>query len=421
MTTRYPIPDVEYWKLASASFPETGLEHLFRNHSAYELLPVNHFKSAYEPFPVAGMEHLVRTKRQRRVYNELPSLFDLCMRQAVFTLPQVAHELQSLPEDLSLPLVRGFLCRNPRPSVEELKDFCEAVSWVPQNLNLCGTTQVIGKRFLHTLVLPNLVRLDLRGCVWLGRLDFLKALKCLECLNLRGCLGLKAMDLLHIREVPQLQCLDVEDIPTITDDLASTISGLTCLRALNVSGTSVSDRFVEALTYGSRLRAWASQQDESRVKDFTLASESGQHEVQTLLSQYPVSSLTYFRLQGTQITDATLAHLQAIPNLLLLDVRQATKVTGRSLSSLKAKHRLIALPNNARLAARTNTMLSGVLRGECGCRSMTCQDEVIDEFTKLCQQVLFQLLQKPGSEWRRVDVNAVFQQAVQAIKRERGW
>lgn len=26
-------------------------------------------------------------------------------------------------------------------------------------------------------------------------------------------------------EVPQLQCLDVEDIPTITDDLASTISG----------------------------------------------------------------------------------------------------------------------------------------------------------------------------------------------------
>lgn len=86
-------------------------------------------------------------------------------------------------------------------------------------------------------------------------------------------------------------------------------AGLTNLRALNVSGTCVGDGLVEFLTYGSRLHSWASQQEETGVEDVKLVTETGQYGVQTLLSQYPVSNLTYLRLQRTHITHAAIAHL----------------------------------------------------------------------------------------------------------------
>lgn len=84
---------------------------------------------------------------------------------------------------------------------------------------------------------------------------------------------------------------------------------LTSLRALNVSGTRVGDGLVEFLTYGSRLHSWASQQEETRVEDLKLVTEACQYGVQTLMSQYPVSNLTYLRLQRTHITHAAIAHL----------------------------------------------------------------------------------------------------------------
>ena len=67
-----------------------------------------------------------------------------------------------------------------------------------------------------------------------------------------------------------------------------------------------------------------------------------------------------------------------------------------------AKHRLMALLNNNRLAARTNAMLAGVLREECGCR-VVGQDEVTDEVTELCQQAFRQLQLKSDYEWYELD------------------
>lgn len=63
------------------------------------------------------------------------------------------------------------------------------------------------------------------------------------------------------------------------------------------------------------------------------------------------------------------------------------------------KYRLLVLPDNARLAARTNAILAGVLRGECGCRAMGRQDQVTDGFTAECQQAYHQLIHKPDFEW----------------------
>ncbi|XP_024383144.1 uncharacterized protein [Physcomitrium patens] len=362
-------------------------------------------KQYYEPTDGKSvtLENEASNKRRRTDLYERPSLMQLCVHQATLILPQLAHQLRFIPNDLVVTLLQGFLRRFPAPSLSELKFVCEA-SWNPQNLSLCGVQPINSRGVQCISILPNLVRLDLRGWSWLMNLDFLPGLNCLECLVLRNCVHLPPEALLYIRELPQLQCLDVENVSAMTDNLATYIvSGLTRLRALNIGYTCIGDSLVEVLTYGCRLHTWASHQDETRVEDIKLVTESGHHGVETLLRQYPVSSLVYWRLQSTQITDVAVAHLLAIPDLQLLDVR-LTNATGRSLFALKAMRKLIALPNNAKLAARTNAMLAGVLEGDCGCRAMARQskasnsDAVTDELDALWQQAFVQLLQRASSE-----------------------
>ena len=116
------------------------------------------------------LEHI--SKRQRRSY-ERPSLYDLCMHIAVFYLPEIALELQCLPDDLAIPLMRGFLRRVPVPSVKELRDFCDQVYWVRQSLCLSGISNFLCSRIFQSVLLPNIVRLDMRGCQWLENLEFL--------------------------------------------------------------------------------------------------------------------------------------------------------------------------------------------------------------------------------------------------------
>lgn len=70
-----------------------------------------------------------------------------------------------------------------------------------------------------------------------------------------------------------------------------------------------------------------------------------------------------------------------------------------SVCLVTAKHKLVALPNNAKVAARTNAMLAGVLEGECGCMAMARQSNlsnagmVTDELMATWEQALIQLLQ----------------------------
>lgn len=153
-------------------------------------------------------------------------------------------------------------------------------------------------------------------------------------------------------------------------------AGLKELRALNVSGTGVGDGLVEALTYGSRLHAWVVTESSSgslRKKQAPQSTGDWIEVLEQLLQQWPASHLTYLRLQHTLITQASISHLLAIPDLHLLDVR-GTNVTGRSIFPIQVKHRLVALPNNSKLAARTNAMLARVLEGECGCKAMALQN-----------------------------------------------
>ncbi|CAK9277456.1 unnamed protein product [Sphagnum jensenii] len=227
---------------------------------------------------------------------------------------------------------------------------------------------------------PSLLQLCMQqavGCSWLNDLSFLPGLKSLECLILRDCWYLPGESISCIQELPHLQCLDLENVTSITDKLAAYyLPGLKELRALNVSGTGVGDGLVEALTYGSRLHAWVVTESTSgslRKKQPPQSTGDWNEVLEQLLQQWPSSHLTYLRLQHTLITQASISHLLAIPDLVLLDVR-GTNVTGRSIFPIQVKHRLVALPNNSKLAAHTNAMLARVLEGECGCKAMALQN-----------------------------------------------
>eukprot|EP01018_Ginkgo_biloba_P039111 Gb_04330 [translate_table: standard] len=91
----------------------------------------------------------------------------------------------------------------------------------------------------------------------------------------------------HFIELPRLRCLDLENIYMITDAWASyLIPGMRNLQALNMNGTSISDGFLEALTYGCRLQSWVAEQDLATVSvlHLPLTFASGSKEIRLHIS-----------------------------------------------------------------------------------------------------------------------------------------
>eukprot|EP00249_Psilotum_nudum_P011256 c23062_g1_i1 orf=1513-2601(+) len=289
-----------------------------------------------------------------------PSLLDLCLAQVVADVYQFAEHLPLLPLELAHAVVRKIRKRTPSPYLHELVVLCEAF-WRPTTLSLRGISNLSchGLQYLPYAAI-SLTKLDLCGCSWLDSLSFLPALIQLECLNLRDCWRLPGSCLGLIQKLPLLQCLDVENVYSITDALASYfIPGMKALRALNISGTSVGDGFMEAVTYGWRLRSWVSDRQSSsstsgigkpdyKVKSISGATDSGtvsEVPLKDALYQWPVLELKYLRLQRTKISEAS------VPFIL-------------------AKYGLISLPNNSKMLARSNSILNATLHGACGCISM---------------------------------------------------
>lgn len=254
-----------------------------------------------------------------------PALQQLCARKVAADLVHYGDELQLLPSDLQILVANTVLERRPKPNLNELRILCQTV-WKPTRLCLTGVPSLNVRGLEKLTYLSSLLKLDLSGCGWwLHELSFLPGLMRLQCLNLRDCWFLSGDCLAFIQQLPQLRCLDLENVYMITDAWASYfIPGMRNLRALNMSGTGISDRFLEALTYGGRLQSWAAEQN------FTADS--------------------------------------ALKRLMLLDVR-SSELTGRSLYNIKGTQGLIALPNNSKLLGKTNSILLSVVKGACGCSS----------------------------------------------------
>ncbi|MCO5568074.1 hypothetical protein L7F22_021769 [Adiantum nelumboides] len=189
----------------------------------------------------------------------------------------------------------------------------------------------------------------------------------LQCLNLRDCWRLPEQTLGYIGGLSRLSCLDMQNVYTLTDTSALTfLTGNTTLRCLNLSGTGVSDGLLEALTYGLRLRAWSALKHISGAT--ACSTESSEHK-HKLLEQWKPLNLVYLRLQHTKITEAAVPLILAFEQLLFVDVRD-TEVSGRSLKYLQAKHKLVSLPNNAKMLARWNSLIVAAFKGLCGCLSL---------------------------------------------------
>lgn len=304
-----------------------------------------------------------------------PTLLNLCVQGVASNLLAHAPGLRMLPWELADIVLAEILAHRSKHKgiVAELQVFCE-LFWAPETISLSNVARVncaglvclqSAKKGLH--------RLDLTGCGWLDSLYFLPGLSQLRCLNLRNCQRLPEDCLACIKSLPQLECLDLEDVGSITDAMAAYhIPGMPQLRALNVSGTGAADQLIEALTYGSRLRNWANERTGRfgawGVRDTTTSTQSSSslHNIQGLLHQWPSSQLAFLRFQRTMVTKESVVKLLALRNVVLVDARN-TSIPSRSLAPLASRFGLTVLPENPKLLARSSGLMGATVRGVCGC------------------------------------------------------
>ncbi|OAE35415.1 hypothetical protein AXG93_2587s1300 [Marchantia polymorpha subsp. ruderalis] len=255
-----------------------------------------------------------------------PSLLELCLKQATTQLPDLAGSLQSIPLELAEVFFRYYLARGRNVRLFELEAFCRAF-WNPRHLSLTGVEGLSCRGLTYLSHAPNLVRLDLSCCPWLDTLNFLPELR-------------------------ELECLDVENVNSFTERLAShIIQGMTSLVSLNCNGTGVGDGFVDALTYGCRLESWITAQAASK------ASGAGRHHFRISTrapSNFDTTAYDSLRQQWPRL------------NIKYLHM-QRTTVTQAATSNLLAKYGLITPPNDFKLLGRSNSMLVATLGGDCCC------------------------------------------------------
>eukprot|EP00850_Spirogloea_muscicola_P011236 SM000069S20673 [mRNA] locus=s69:39403:41894:- [translate_table: standard] len=203
-----------------------------------------------------------------------------------------------------------------------------------------------------------------------------------------------------------LRCLDLENAVQVNEASAIRfLPGMSSLIALNASGTTIGTRFIEFATYGLRLRMWQCEQGKASCRTIYCVGYASSDEPAE--SYWPLCRLEYLSLAKAPVHPSSVSHLlgkraacflnvqgfkgelcctatpetkelltsigvmviAALKNLVLLDVRQ-TDVTGRALQPLRALLNLVAVPDNAKLLARSSAVLMSHLQGACGCTAL---------------------------------------------------
>lgn len=174
-----------------------------------------------------------------------------------------AHALWQAWQDLlqAAAAPPGATARSPPPPLARQHAVLEAFAaacWRPQLLLLAYTAgplpqglaslPLVGQRLRHLeLCAPGLWQLDalVAGCPQLS------------CLSLRGCTQLADASLAALSRCATLRALDLSSLAALTDGAAFHVAHLPQLSALSLAGTGISDRALELLTYGHKVRAWA--------------------------------------------------------------------------------------------------------------------------------------------------------------------
>lgn len=168
------------------------------------------------------------------------------------------EEWQDLLEAASAPPAAATRPPPPLARQHAVLEAFAAACWRPQLLRLAyssgplprgsASLPLVGQRLLHLeLSAPGLWQLDALA----------SACPRLCCLSLRGCTQLADASLAAVTRCTSLQALDLGGLAALTDGAAFHVAHLPQLSALSLAGTAVSDRAVELLTYGHKVRAWA--------------------------------------------------------------------------------------------------------------------------------------------------------------------
>lgn len=177
-----------------------------------------------------------------------------------------------------------------------------ATFWRPQLLRLSYGVGPMPPGFASlSLVAGQLRHLEL-AAPGLRSLDAVAA-ACpqLRCLSLRGCAQLADASLAALARCTALAALDLGGLAALTDGAAFHVSRLPSLAALNLGGTAVTDRALELLCYGHKVRAWQ--------------RAAGAAALPPEAAAWPAPPLVHLQLAGTAVGAGGLAELEHLPQL----------------------------------------------------------------------------------------------------------
>ncbi|KAL4855581.1 hypothetical protein ACK3TF_003911 [Chlorella vulgaris] len=217
--------------------------------------------------------------------------------------------------------------------------------WQPQLLRLAYPAAIPAGFSSLELVSRRLQHLEITAPV-VQRLDMVAA-ACpqLLCLGLRGCSSLGDASLAALSRLAHLRALDLDGLVSLSDGACYHIAKVPSLAALNLSHTSVTDKGIELLTYGHKVRAW-----QRAAGGASLPPE--------VAVGWPPLPLEHLQLAGTKVGVEGVAELARLPHIRFLDMRH----TGIGRAALAPLQRRFALQFvQAAVLSSSNTVAAAVL------------------------------------------------------------
>lgn len=235
--------------------------------------------------------------------SELPDLAampELEHAMAVYRQWQKCLAQAALPPPPPSPLLPG-----PPPQLARQHAVLQAFAaafWRPQLLRLAYAAGAVpqGLVSLH-LVAARLEHVELSAPGLLQLEGIAAACPCLRCLSLRGCTQLGDASLAALGRCTTLTALDLGGLAALSDGAAFHVAKLPSLAAVSLSGTAVTDRALELLAYGHRVRAW-----QRAAAAPQLPPEA---------APWPAPPLEHLQLAGTAVGPEGVAQLEVLPSL----------------------------------------------------------------------------------------------------------
>jgi hypothetical protein len=205
----------------------------------------------------------------------------------------------------SRPLGGGSATTTPQNMLAQQHHVLAAFAvafWQPQLLRLAYPAAIPAGLSSLELVSRRLQHLEIAAPVVQGLDMVAAACPQLLCLSLRGCSSLGDASLAVLSRLAHLRALDLDGLVSLSDGACYHIAKVPSLAALNLSRTSVTDKGIELLTYGHKVRAW-----QRAAGGASLPPE--------VAVGWPPLPLEHLQLAGTKLGVEGVAELAHLPHI----------------------------------------------------------------------------------------------------------